>query len=242
MSTYIPPALNAVDFALTPHTVPSIASPQQALAAHTVPALNAVDFALVAYNTPTYMDVGWELLPSGGIAYTLVCNAGAYTYSGQSAELTVARNLSLSAGAYSYVGSDATLDYVPGAVNYTLECQPGAYVYTGNDAVLTYEPGVVNYDTHDGGDEKKRIHRFKKQKEELRAQLEEAMEAANAVSVPAEIAEVQKAIPVALTKEDIAEVTNEVNLLITQIYMRIAMEKAAQQDEDDVETLMLLNG
>lgn len=220
MSTYIPPALNAVDFALTTHTVPSIASPQQALAAHTVPALNAVDFALVAYTTPTYMDVGWELLPSGGIAYTLVCNAGSY----------------------SYAGSDATLDYVPGAVNYTLECQSGAYVYTGNDAVLTYDPGVVNYDTHDGGDGKKRIQRFKKQKEELRAQLEEAIEAANAVSVPVEIAEVQKAIPVALTKEEIAEVTNEVNLLVTQIYMKIAIEKAAQQDEDDVETLMLLNG
>jgi hypothetical protein len=150
--------------------------------------------------------------------------------------------LALDAGAYSYAGSDATLDYVPGAVNYTLECQPGAYVYTGNDAVLNYEPGVVNYDTHDGGDGKKRIQRFKKQKEELRAQLEEAVEAASAVSVPVEVQKVQQAIPVALTKEDIAEVTNEVNLLITQIYMRIAMEKAARQDEDDVETLMLLNG
>lgn len=178
------------------------------------------------------------------IDYVLTCDAGAYVYAGQNAQLTVGKNLALSAGAYSYVGSDATLDYVPGtpAVNYTLECQPGAYVYTGNDAILTYEPGVVNYDTHDGGDEKKRIQRFKKQKEELRAQLEEAMEAANAVFVPAEIAEVQKAIPVALTKEEIAEVTNEVNLLVTQIYMKIAIEKSAQQDEDDVETLMLLNG
>ena len=183
------------------------------------------------------------------IDYVLTCNAGAYTYVGNDATLAyvpgaVNYTLVCNAGAYSYAGSDATLDYVPGtpAVNYTLECQPGAYVYTGNDAVLTYEPGVVNYDTHDGGDEKKRIQRFKKQKEELRAQLEEAMEAANAVSVPAEIAEVQKAIPVALTKEEIAEVTNEVNLLVTQIYMRIALEKAARQDEDDVETLMLLNG
>lgn len=184
---------------------------------------------------------------TGAVAYTLVCNAGTYTYVGSDATLAyvpgaVNYTLICNAGAYSYAGSDATLDYVPGAVNYTLECQPGAYVYTGNDAVLTYEPGVVNYDTHDGGDEKKRIHRFKKQKEELRAQLEEAVEAASAVSVPVEVQKVQQAIPVALTKEDIAEVTNEVNLLITQIYMRIAIEKAAQQDEDDVETLMLLNG
>lgn len=181
---------------------------------------------------------------SGAVAYTLVCNAGAYTYSGQSAELTVARNLALSAGAYSYAGSNATLDYVPGTptVNYTLDCQPGSYVYTGNDAVLNYQPGVVNYDTHDGGDEKNRVKRFRRQKEELRAQLEEALEAANAVSVPIDIQQTQKAIPAALTKEQIAEVTNEVNLLVTQIYMRIALEKAARQDEDDVETLMLLNG
>lgn len=242
MSTYIPPALNAVDFALTTHTVPSIASPQQVLSAHTVPALSAVNFELVSYTPPTYMDVGWELLPSGGIAYTLVCNAGSYAYTGVDASLTVGRNIALGAGAYSYVGSDATLDYVPGAVNYTLDCLAGSYTYTGNDVTLHYQQGIVNYDTHDGGDGKKRIQRFRKQKEELRAQLEEAMEAANAVSVPVEIAQVQKAIPVALTKEEIEEVTNEVNLLVTQIYMRIALEKAAQQDEDDVETLMLLNG
>lgn len=64
MSVYTVPALNAVDFALTAHTVPSIASPAQALSAYTVPALNAVDFALSAYTVPTYMDIGWELLPS----------------------------------------------------------------------------------------------------------------------------------------------------------------------------------
>ena len=60
--------------------------------------------------------------------------------------------------------------------------------------------------------------------------------------MPIDIQQAQKAIPAALTKEQIAEVTNEVNLLVTQIYMRIALEKAARQDEDDVETLILLNG
>lgn len=66
MSVYVVPALNAVDFALTAHTVPSLASPAQGLQAYTVPSLSAVDFALTAYTLPTYMDVGWELLPSGG--------------------------------------------------------------------------------------------------------------------------------------------------------------------------------
>lgn len=64
MSVYTVPALNAVDFALTAHTVPSLASPAQALQSYTVPALSAVDFALVSYTAPTYMDIGWELLPS----------------------------------------------------------------------------------------------------------------------------------------------------------------------------------
>lgn len=63
MSVYTVPPLNAVDFALTAHTVPSLASPTNVLQAHTVPALNAVDFALVSYTLPTYMNIGWELLP-----------------------------------------------------------------------------------------------------------------------------------------------------------------------------------
>ncbi|MBK9067324.1 MAG: hypothetical protein IPL76_10655 [Gemmatimonadetes bacterium] len=64
MSVYTVPSLSAVDFALTVHTVPSLASPAEALAVYTVPSLSAVDFALTAYTVPTYMDIGWELLPS----------------------------------------------------------------------------------------------------------------------------------------------------------------------------------
>jgi hypothetical protein len=63
MSVYTPPALNAVDFALTAHTVPSIASPQNVLQSYTTPALNAVNFALSAFTVPTWMNIGWELLP-----------------------------------------------------------------------------------------------------------------------------------------------------------------------------------
>lgn len=65
MSVYTVPALNAVDFALTAHAVPSLASPASALSVYTVPSLSAVDFALSVYAVPTYMDIGWELLPSG---------------------------------------------------------------------------------------------------------------------------------------------------------------------------------
>jgi len=107
------------------------------------------------------------LLAAGGvapIAYTLTCNAGSYTYTGQAATLTVARKLSLAAGAYLYTGQAATLtvsrniSLAAGAYTYTgiaasltvarnLALPAGAYAYAGNDATLTYVPGAgaVNY-------------------------------------------------------------------------------------------------
>lgn len=60
---YTPPALNAVDFALTAHTPVDTTPTTQALTAYTPPALAAVAFALIAFTPPTYLDVGWELLP-----------------------------------------------------------------------------------------------------------------------------------------------------------------------------------
>lgn len=67
MAVYTPPALNAVNFALTAHTVPSIASPQNVLSVYTVPAMAAVNFALSVFTVPTWMNIGWELLPSGPV-------------------------------------------------------------------------------------------------------------------------------------------------------------------------------
>jgi len=78
----------------------------------------------------------------------LVCDAGAYTYSGQAATLTRGYSLPCATGAYTYVGNAATLDYVPGAtaVDYVLTCDTGVYSYVGVNAELTYvsgEPQVV---------------------------------------------------------------------------------------------------
>lgn len=61
---YTPPSLSAVDFALTAFTPTSTTPAGMALAVYTVPSLSAVDFALSTYTPPTYMNVGWELLPS----------------------------------------------------------------------------------------------------------------------------------------------------------------------------------
>jgi len=94
---------------------------------------------------------------AGGVVaanYTLVCAAGAYSYTGNDATLTWVEQptdytLTCDAGAYAYSGNDATLTYVPGAVavNYTLTCDAGAYSYLGNDATLTYvsNAGATDY-------------------------------------------------------------------------------------------------
>ena len=81
----------------------------------------------------------------GAVAYTLVCAAGAYVYTGVAANLVVGRNLPLETGAYVYTGQAATLAYVPGAakVDYVLACDAGAYVYSGNAATLTYVDNSV---------------------------------------------------------------------------------------------------
>jgi hypothetical protein len=68
----------------------------------------------------------------GGVHYTLICDSGAYTYTGQAATLLVTRFLVCEPGAYVYTGQDATLHLAR-----LLVCEPGAYVYTGQDAILT---------------------------------------------------------------------------------------------------------
>lgn len=68
MPVYTPPALNAVDFALSVQPSHSVAPYNMALTSYTVPALNAVDFALVTYTPPVYNTIDFELLdvPAGG--------------------------------------------------------------------------------------------------------------------------------------------------------------------------------
>jgi hypothetical protein len=80
VSVYTPPALNAVDFALTAFTPANVTPYGIALSIYTPPALNAVDFALSAYTPPTFPYVGWELLPSSNITGTASYGQGAGTF------------------------------------------------------------------------------------------------------------------------------------------------------------------
>jgi hypothetical protein len=177
------------------------------------------------------------------VARNLPLSAGAYVYTGNSITLSLARNLALSAGNYTYTGNDATLDYVPGssAIVYTLTCDTGEYVYSGNDAVLDYVPGIVNYDTHDGGDRKKRDEDHKKAQERLRNQLEQAFEEAEDILPSVELEKIKESAPEITESVDVDKIVTEVNVYISNIYMKIALEKAAKQEEDDIEALLLLS-
>lgn len=258
MSIYVPPTLNAVDFALTSYTPPDLTPAFQELTAYTPPALSAVNFELTAYTPPIYPYVGWELLPGvGPVNYTLVCAAGAYSYLGQTATLNVARRLALDAGAYAYAGNvatlqiarfvaldsgaynyagnDATLDYVPGGVDYTLVCEAGAYVYTGQDATLDYQPVYVVIDTHDGGKKRRHKNPFEdKSRKELRVLLEKAISVekeTEKTEVVAQPVEAQKTAD--LSREQVRQV-------IADIYTNVAMQKAAKEFDDEEAVLLLL--
>jgi hypothetical protein len=62
MPIYTPPALNAVDFALTARTPENVDPYTMALSVYSVPALNAIDFAVATYTPPVYNTVDFELV------------------------------------------------------------------------------------------------------------------------------------------------------------------------------------
>jgi hypothetical protein len=102
---------------------------------------------------------------AGGTAYTLTCDAGAYTIGGQDAALIKSRIVvadtgayavagqdatllkskvvTADAGAYTLVGQDATLTYTPSGTVYTLTCDAGAYTLSGQDATINYTGAAV---------------------------------------------------------------------------------------------------
>ena len=67
----------------------------------------------------------------------LTANVGTYSISGQNATLAKSKYLPCNFGAYSLNGQDATLTKTS-AGNYVLTCQTGNYSLTGGNATLTY--------------------------------------------------------------------------------------------------------
>jgi hypothetical protein len=63
MSTYTPPALNAVDFAIAVQPAHSVVPVTEPISVYSAPALNAVNFALATYSIPDYNTIDFEFLP-----------------------------------------------------------------------------------------------------------------------------------------------------------------------------------
>lgn len=104
----------------------------------------AVERLLLETGDLLLLETGDALLlesSTGGTAYTLACDAGSFTITGQ----------------------DATLVYTPGATAYTLNCEAGAFVISGQSAELVWSGGQVA-DTHDGY-WSKQWHKLKKREE-----------------------------------------------------------------------------
>ena len=86
------------------------------------------------------------LLAAGGVSRSLICAAGAYTYTGVSATLNV--GLTAASGSYVYSGVDSTL-------NVGLTASSGAYSYSGVAAILL-KIGETNNNFSGGGSNKKK--------------------------------------------------------------------------------------
>lgn len=80
---YTPPATDAVDFALTAYSAPSVAGVSSALSVYTAPATDAVDFALTTYSGPTFPAVDFELeAGAGAVSLALAALESSDTFAG----------------------------------------------------------------------------------------------------------------------------------------------------------------
>lgn len=96
------------------------------------------------FGFSSFSELPFSTIPAtaSGVAYSLTCNNGSYTVTGQNATLTYVgapQNYSLSCanGSYAVNGQVATLTYSAGHTNYTLSCANGTYSVTGQSAILT---------------------------------------------------------------------------------------------------------
>jgi hypothetical protein len=100
-------------------------------------------FAIKASTLPatnSYINVypAVSFKPESGGSYTLTCNAGAYTYTGQSATILKTKLVTASAGSYTYTGQSVGL-----LKSKLITASAGAYTYTGQSSVLTKSKLIV---------------------------------------------------------------------------------------------------
>lgn len=167
--------------------------------------------------------------------------AGSYAIAGQAATFKLSRNLSLNAGSYALTGQAATLDYTPGVtgVAYELVCDSGAYVISGQSAELTYSSQSIG-------------RRWKKKRHyaEIDGKLlvfDTQADAVNAVlqnrQAPTESTKATEVIDLPVVRE-YAQVTGKIEqyneAYNSEHYEALMALFEQMQDEDDIETLLML--
>ena len=166
----------------------------------------------MAWASSPWASETWAGSPAaGGTAYTLACDAGSFTISGQA----------------------ATLVYTPGATPtaYTLACEAGAFVISGQAANLVWSGANRQTDTHDGFWSREWA---KLKKREEKPTIAEVVEIVRESPQVLEVVrtEVQRKYP----QVDYAAVRENVQL---QRFIAKQLIEAAQE-EDDIETLLLM--
>lgn len=89
---------------------------------------------------------------TAGSSYSLTCDAGSFTLTGNATGLTAQRLLTAAVGSFTLTGNDTTLTY-GSAASHTLTCAVGAFTLTGITVALTPQspPGVFTLTGYDVG-------------------------------------------------------------------------------------------
>lgn len=115
-----------------------------------------------AVASSAWVVASWDSVGSGGTAYTLVADTGAFTLSGTATSLTAARKLVAASASFSLTGTAASLvaarTLVAATTSFTLTgtattlksartltASSASFTFTGTDAALTYTGDLPDY-------------------------------------------------------------------------------------------------
>jgi hypothetical protein len=127
MPVYTPPALDAVDFALTEQPAQNITPEYNVLSAYSVPSLSSVDFALVAYTPPTYNTIDFNLL-----RLVLVIQNATHAQAADNISLTQHHVLVVQSALHAHAADNVALTQ-----HHVLAIQNSSHAQTADNVTLT---------------------------------------------------------------------------------------------------------
>ncbi len=162
-------------------------------------------------------------------AVALACNAGSYTFTGRDATLNKAVKLTCNAGSYTFTGFAATLTKT-GVTHYSLTCDRGIYSLTGQSATLTVTR-VATTPTKVGGDDVPRVEIWEKRKKQKRK--DESLDLLLKKNYD-NIVNTKKQV-------EVLEPVKEVHVELVEAIVVPEVALIEDPDDDDVEVLLLLS-